>query len=375
MPRRSRLLLGVLAALVGLTVLAPAAHAQTPAYDAVVDLTFPVDGPVTFTDDYHAPRGGGTRVHKATDLGGAKAYGLPVHAAVGGTVTFLTGLNGAAPHATAGYMITIAGDDGRRYNYIHLGRQDGPPAEAYAPGLAVRQRVERGQHIGYLGHSGNASPSWPHLHFEIEDGRVVDPYGTHRMNPYRSLLDAQRRGDLPATRRRFLDVAPTDTHYQAILWLADTGITKGCRTQRFCPNASVTRAQTASFLARALELPPTNATPFLDVPADHEHATAIAQVHAAGIARGSTDGRFRPEQSVNRAQMASFIAAARGLTPTSTTLPFSDLDPADVHTPAIVALHEAGIVFGNTSGTYQPTQAVTRAQMASFLERAFAASS
>ncbi|MFA9444737.1 S-layer homology domain-containing protein [Egicoccus sp. AB-alg6-2] len=387
MSRRTRPL-AVALALVAVSSFATAAHADTsdpvsptpvpaepvpgPPYDAVIDLTFPVDGPVSLGDSYHDPRGGGTRWHKAADLGGANAYGLPIHAAYGGTVTWITGLDGAAPHATAGYAITVSGDDGRRYSYMHLGRQDGPPTEAYAHGIVRGTRVQRGQRIGFLGYSGNASPSWPHLHFEIEDPRVTDPYGTHRMNPYPSLVAARERGDLPLDGRRFLDVPATLAHHDAIVWLADSGITSGCGARRYCPADQVTRGQLARFLASALALPPAaNPTPFVDVPSTHTHADAIARVHAAGIARGAADGSYGPNRAVTREQMASLLTAARGdaLTSASAT-PFSDVDPASVHAPAISALHHAGIVLGS-NGAFRPAEPVTRAQMASFLQRSF----
>jgi hypothetical protein len=181
-------------ALVAVLLPAPAVEAA-PDYEAVVDLTFPVAGENRYIDDYHQLRGGGTRRHKATDI--MASYGQPVHATVGGTISMITGLDGNPPHW--GYAIYVAGDDGRTYVYIHLGRQDGPPSEAYAPGMRQGVRVERGQHIGYLGHSGNASASAPHLHVEIHDDRVTDPYGSNRLNPYPSLRAAEARGDLPLT--------------------------------------------------------------------------------------------------------------------------------------------------------------------------------
>jgi hypothetical protein len=187
------LILALVAA--GLVVIpgAAPAHAQALAYDATVDLTYPVAGPTSFINDYAACRGTNcARRHKATDV--MAPYGARVHAAMGGTITFITGQDGPPP--AYGYMITIAGDDGRKYSYIHLGRQDGTAGEAYAPGMHRGLRVERGQHIGINGCSGNASCNAPHLHFEIEDARVVDPYGTSRMNPYGSLLAAKGRGDI-----------------------------------------------------------------------------------------------------------------------------------------------------------------------------------
>lgn len=176
------------------TVSSPAS--ASTAYDAAVDLTFPVAGPSTFQDDYDACRSGCSRRHLATDV--MAPYGAKVHAAVGGTVSFITGIDSAVP--AYGYMIRIKGDDGRVYSYIHLGHQDRGASEAYAPGIRKGVRVERGQHIGTNGCSGNASCSGPHLHFEIEDARVEDPYGTNRMNPYASLVSARKRGDTPENR-------------------------------------------------------------------------------------------------------------------------------------------------------------------------------
>jgi murein DD-endopeptidase MepM/ murein hydrolase activator NlpD len=167
--------------------------AASPAYDAALDLTFPVGGPSSFIDDYHHWRGGGTRRHRATDI--MAPYGAPVYAAVGGTISFITGLDGGTLHGS-GWMIYVRGDDGRTYVYIHLGRQDRGWEEAYAPGMARGVRVERGQHIGFNGCSGNASCDAPHLHFEIHDDTIVDPYGTNRRNPYASLVDARARGDV-----------------------------------------------------------------------------------------------------------------------------------------------------------------------------------
>lgn len=388
MPRRPRSLLAGLT-LLAVTLVAPAAHAQTvppdapdpavpvepapgPPYDEVIDLTFPVDGAVSLADSFDAPRGGGTRWHKAADLGGPDAYGLPVHAALGGVVTWLTGVDGAPPHASAGYAIGIRGDDGRTYRYMHLGSQDGPPTEAYAPGIARGARVERGQWIGIVGHSGNASPSWPHLHFEITDERVTDPYGTHQMNPYPSLLAARERGDLPLDGRRFLDVPATFSHHDAIIWLADNGITTGCGGRRFCPNVPVNRGQLATFLAKSLGLPePASLDHFRDVSAGHTHARGIAQIAERGIARGAADGTYGPDRPVTREQMATLLSAARGLqTAGIVPAPFTDVRPDSVHAGAIAALWQQRIVLGS-DGLFHPARPVTRAEMAAFLQRSF----
>lgn len=357
---------GLLAPLLAL----PAAASES--YTDPVDITFPVDGSVTYTDDYDSARSRGA--HGATDLMGA--YGLPVHAAVGGTVTWITGLDGNPP--SYGYMIRIAGDDGRDYAYVHLGRQDGPPSEAYASGIRSGSRVERGQHIGSLGHSGNASADAPHLHFEIHDDAVTDPYGDSRRNPYASLREAESRNDYPGSLQAagepgpFADVPANHPHVGGIEAIVDAAVTAGCNPDgsRYCPEASVTRGQMATFLTRALDLPDADEHHFDDVPAGYAHADAINAVAEAGIARGDGNGLFSPQTPVRRDQMATFLARALELD-TSGEPPFSDVPKSSVHAGAIAAVAEAGIAKGNGDGHYLPWRDVSRAQMATFLHRAF----
>ena len=140
-------------------------------------------------------------MHKATDLMGNKS--MKLYAARAGTVCFITGLDAAPP--AYGVMITICGDDGRKYDYIHVNNDtpgtddaNGGPEFAFSPGLVRGSAVTRGQWIGTMGDSGNAEGTAPHLHFEIEDPSITDPYGTHQRNPYNSLRAALTRNDVPA---------------------------------------------------------------------------------------------------------------------------------------------------------------------------------
>ncbi|MEX1178038.1 MAG: S-layer homology domain-containing protein [Nitriliruptor sp.] len=341
----------------------------------VVDITFPVhdpDGLTTYSDDYLSRRSRGD--HGATDIGGQRAYGVPVHAAVGGRVTWITGLDGSLPNY--GWMISIAGDDGREYNYVHLGRQDGPASEAYAPGIGKGSVVERGQHIGYLGHSGNASAEWPHLHFEIEDDAVVDRQGTNRINPYYSLRDAERRGDLPGRVERaprapgdgFDDVAAGHTHAEGIDFVDLKGVTSGCDAFLYCPDRGVTRGQMATFLQKAMGLPVEGEHGFDDVPEGHPHEAGIRAVVAAGIAQGTGERSFAPDQTVRREQMAMFLRNALDLEDVESDFP--DVPEDSVHAGAIGAVAQARIAAGNAEGNFVPVAPVTRAQMATFLMRA-----
>ena len=96
--------------------------------------------------------------------------------------------------------------------------------------------------------------------------------------------------------------------------LADLGITRGCAVEpaRFCPDSPVTRAQMATFLARALRLPAGPPTGFADVGEGSVHRPAIAALAAAGITAGcaAEPARYCPGRATTRAQMATFLTRA-----------------------------------------------------------------
>ena len=176
---------------------------------------------------------------------------------------------------------------------------------------------------------------------------------------------------------RFVDVDSSSVHAANIAAIAEAGITVGCSTQgpSYCPSQPVTRAQMASFLARALNLPPAaQPTRFVDVDSSSVHAANVAAIAEAGITVGcSTQGpSYCPSQPVTRAQMASFLARALNLPPAAQPTRFVDVDSSSVHAANVAAIAEAGITVGcSTQGpSYCPSQPVTRAQMASFLARA-----
>jgi spore germination protein YaaH len=159
-----------------------------------------------------------------------------------------------------------------------------------------------------------------------------------------------------------------DSPFRAdILWIANNGISAGCGVERFCPKSSVTREQMASFLARALHLP----APTRDWFTDDEttaHEGDINRLAEAGITGGCASGRFCPKASVTREQMASFLARAFDL-PRAAADFFGD-DNSSQHEGDINRVAQAGITGGCASNRYCPTSTVTREQMAAFLHRA-----
>ncbi|HEU5162127.1 MAG TPA: peptidoglycan DD-metalloendopeptidase family protein [Thermoanaerobaculia bacterium] len=133
-------------------------------------LAIPVAGivPSMLRDHYDDARG--SRVHHAIDIPAPR--GTPVLASVDGTIAKLF-------VSAAGGITIYEFDEEERwvYYYAHL--------DGYAPGLTEKQKVKRGEVIGFVGTSGNAPPGVPHLHFAIErlpaskewwKGEAVNPY-------------------------------------------------------------------------------------------------------------------------------------------------------------------------------------------------------
>jgi peptidoglycan LD-endopeptidase LytH len=144
-------------------------------------LAIPVAGVTAeqLMDTYEDARGSG-RAHNAIDI--MAPHGTPVIAAAPGTVERLFYSQGGG-----GITAYIRSDDQQWiYYYAHL--QD------YAPGLKEGQRVERGDRIGTVGSSGNASPEGPHLHFAVHQMHEGDDWhGGTPVNPY-PLLAPRREG-------------------------------------------------------------------------------------------------------------------------------------------------------------------------------------
>ena len=122
----------------------------------------------------------------------------------------------------------------------------------------------------------------------------------------------------PATGTVFTDVPQTAFAADWIEQLAAEGVTSGCGFGQYCPRSAMTRAQMAVFLLKT-KLGPTYVPPaatgtvFDDVPADSFAAAWIEDLSARGISAGCGSGRFCPESTASRAQMAAFLVNTFGL--------------------------------------------------------------
>lgn len=152
-----------------------------------------------------------------------------------------------------------------------------------------------------------------------------------------------------------------------VAWAYEQGITGGCQLDLFCTGDAVTRAQAASFLARALALPPATQDWFSDDDG-RTHEADINRLAEAGITAGCGEGVYCPTEPMTRAQMASLLVRALALPAATTVDRFGD-DDGTTHEADIDALAEAGITGGCATDRYCPTKPVTRGQMVTFLYR------
>jgi glucose/arabinose dehydrogenase len=165
----------------------------------------------------------------------------------------------------------------------------------------------------------------------------------------------------------FVDVA-SSVFIDDITWLFYQGITTGCGGGSFCPKATVSREEMASFIARARGLTPQGTDWFTDDETSI-HEPAINAIRDEGITLGCGPNLFCPKSLVTREQMASFLIRALGLKGVGTDY-FTD-DNGSVHEGDINTLRAEEITLGCAPGLFCPTRLVTREEMAAFLHRAF----
>jgi hypothetical protein len=197
----------------------------------------------------------------------------------------------------------------------------------------------------------------------------------------RAIEDACREGARNAD--PFVDVDPDAVHGEAIACIQVYGIAQGRivgEQQLYAPAETVTREQMASFVQRTLAvmpdevfaLPePSDAALFDD--ADDISSTHIRSVNAlveTGIVQGYGDDTFRPQEPVDRAQMATFIVGAiEAVTGDELERAAVFDDISGVHQANIEKLASIGVTAGQADGVYAPAGPITRAQMGSFLAR------
>ncbi|MBD9249010.1 MAG: S-layer homology domain-containing protein [Clostridiales bacterium] len=169
----------------------------------------------------------------------------------------------------------------------------------------------------------------------------------------------------------FYDVPNGAYFYEAVKWAVENGITTGVGNDLFAPEQPCTRAQIVTFLWRAAGSPEPKSTAagMTDVVPGSYYAKAVAWAVENGITTGTAEGTFSPDATCTRAQAVTFLARAQNAKATGKTA-FSDV-PADSYFADAVAWAQAnGVTTGTSETTFSPDSDCTRAQIVTFLYRA-----
>ena len=169
----------------------------------------------------------------------------------------------------------------------------------------------------------------------------------------------------------FYDVPNGAYFYEAVKWAVENGITTGVGNDLFAPEQPCTRSQIVTFLWRAAGSPEPKSTAagMTDVVPGSYYAKAVAWAVENGITTGTAEGTFSPDATCTRAQAVTFLARAQNAKATGKTA-FSDV-PADSYFADAVAWAQAnGVTTGTSETTFSPDSDCTRAQIVTFLYRA-----
>lgn len=164
---------------------------------------------------------------------------------------------------------------------------------------------------------------------------------------------------------------------KAIEDLASRGIINGKGENRFDPNATMTRAEFAAIVVRALGLTPKATNAFTDVTADAWYAPYVGTAHSYGIITGVGSGRFNPNGTITRQQAAVMVARAAKLSGMDTELEnyeilnvlaqFTDYVTIAQWAQEGVAFCYSEDIFNQSDLNVEPTRAILRCEIAQML--------
>ena len=174
----------------------------------------------------------------------------------------------------------------------------------------------------------------------------------------------------------FSDVGENDWFYDAVKYMHMEGLMSGTSANTFSPASTTTRGMIVTILYRMAGSPAASgSSAFTDVTAGAYYSNAVAWASANGIVDGYGDGRFGPNDTITREQMAAILyryAQRKGqdVTVSAALSQFTDADTASGY--AVDALRWAvgeGLISGKGSGVLGPKGAASRAQVAVILHR------
>ena len=169
----------------------------------------------------------------------------------------------------------------------------------------------------------------------------------------------------------FTDVGEEDYFYIPVVWAVYNDITTGTSDTTFSPEAPCTRAQVVTFLWRTAASPKPQAmdNPFTDVAAGAYYYEAVLWAVENGITTGTSATTFSPDAPCTRAQVVTFLHRAFGSAPEKSENPFKDIAKGAYYYDAVLWAVERGITTGTSATTFGPNATCSRAQIVTFLYR------
>lgn len=170
----------------------------------------------------------------------------------------------------------------------------------------------------------------------------------------------------------FYDVPNNAYFYEAVKWAVENGITTGVGNDLFAPEQPCTRAQIVTFLWRAAGSPEPKgaASGMTDVVSGSYYEKAVAWAIENGITTGTTTSTFSPDATCTRAQAVTFLARALKAKAASAA-EFSDVPTGSYFADAVAWAAANGVTEGIGGGLFGSDNDCTRGQIVTFLYRAY----
>lgn len=171
----------------------------------------------------------------------------------------------------------------------------------------------------------------------------------------------------------FTDVYEDAYYFDAVQWAAANGITGGISADKFGPDEPCTRAQLVTFLWRAAgsPVPGISGTSFTDIDEDSYYYNAVLWATERGIVAGTSDTTFGPDDIVTRGQTVAFLYRNAGCPEAEDSNLFVDVEEGAYYTDAVKWAIANGITAGTSDTTFSPNDVCTRAQIVTFMYKAF----
>lgn len=204
--------------------------------------------------------------------------------------------------------------------------------------------------------------------YDINDNRISRAKANEIDAKYQKLETPQWHMLIPGM---FTDVDYSGWYSEPVIWATEKEITKGTSEIEFTPDVSCTRAQMVTFLWRSQGCPEPNlsASSFNDVAADAYYYKAVLWALENSITTGTSEHTFSPNATVTRAQTVTFLWRSNNKPIVNCANPFTDLDTVAYYYNAILWAVNAEITKGISDTVFSPDGQCTRAQIVTFLYR------